>query len=249
MSSYIILGLILLAIFVCWVIVTEKRKTSSNIGHSQTKPANSKSPKDSKNTEKTKIDASLINNLGLIFTSFNRTNEVVPKDSALSKSLLGNVYQTTIPVALEYCAYDKCFYLTGWNDEPMLANPKQYDCFLKIGNPVKFEIVGLNRNFSLAGGYSLQVQIKLFDDIPFDNITDYLEADSVDQKSVKYIHKSFLPNTNPYLNNILDQTNKVVRTKDFVVRLSMYQFFNYKGDDIKNYSLINNKESLKKVTV
>lgn len=175
----------------------------------------------------------------------------VPTDSELSKSLLGNKYQTTSPVALNYSMYDKNFHLTEWRNEPYLGNPKKWDCYVKIIQPIKFEIIDVRSMpivLCIDSGPSLDVRIKLLDDINFSDIEDYLEADFEDDKLYeKYVYKDFAENDNPYISERMDPFNQKLLTKDFVIKLSAWTFFNLTSKDIFNMTAITHKNSLEKL--
>jgi hypothetical protein len=181
-----------------------------------------------------------------VIRSSVKTN-AVPEDSDLSKSLLGHRYQTTRTVALQYAPYDGVWILTDWKEPPWFGSPKRWACYLKIEKPIRFEIVALKRTCISSENQHLQVHIKLLDDISFDDVIDYLEADLINERLVKYIHKSSFHNMNPHLNTIIDHGARMVRTKDFLIRMDTYPFLNCKRSDIKDGLTISIKGSLQRL--
>lgn len=159
----------------------------------------------------------------LLVIAFIRSLSYTSKISTavLGKSMIENLYQTKEPVSLNYWAYGKKFYLEEWRDRPILGNPEQWECHIKLPPRIMFEVT------DIFNGYHLNSEIRLLNDVKLTDVSNFLEADD----AYDYINGSILDTKNPHLSSIIDKENNRLKTKDMALSLFTFEFFNYQKRD------------------
>ncbi len=176
----------------------------------------------------------------------SRTKDI--SDTDLGKSIVGNIYETVIPISFKYSPYDtKKFNLTKYESSPSLMNPSQWSYNIKIPSGIKFKVIKVKEHIGIDSGTNLRTTIKLLDDIPNDSILEYIEADVTDDsKYPRYIKRDILDSVNPNLNGIYDE-NFGLKTKKLILGLYCFQFFDYKHEDIIERKPIKHNENIIKL--
>ncbi len=126
------------------------------------------------------------------------------------KLIIGNVYETKIPVFLTYSTYDMKygdkFFITKYDDTNEVVTPTLNSFSIKINSGIKFKIIKVwtqmdsdNKNSKIIS--LVKTTIKILDDIPMNSILEYSEVDD----SGQYIKKDILDSVNPDLKKIFDK--------------------------------------------
>ncbi len=176
----------------------------------------------------------------------SRTKDI--SNTELGKSIIGNVYETTIPVSFECSLRDvKKFNLTKYEINPSLMNPAQWSYYIKIPSGIKFKVIKVEEHIGIDSGTNLNTTIKLLNNIPNDSILEYVEADIDDApKFPRYIKRDILKSENPNLNKIFDK-NIGLKTKNLILGLYCFQFFDYEHEDIVERNPIKHNETIIKL--
>lgn len=170
----------------------------------------------------------------LIYHSANISN------TELGKSMIGNLYQTTEPTTLNYSMFKEKFNLQDWRDKPFWANPRKWESNLKLPTGLVFEITEVHLRYNMFNGYGLDTKVKIIDDINFNQIEHYLEADD----NMEYILKKITDTENPYLSKIIDKENRRLKTKNLTVDLYTHYFFNYENKDLAKLAPLTNNDKI-----
>ncbi len=114
--------------------------------------------------------------LGLAFlTIFCSKRDI--SNTKIGKSIVGNTYETTIPLTLIYSFYNKKeFMLTKDN----LQSYVQFSFYIKISPGIKFKVIEVLEHRGIDSGARLAFTIQLLDNIPIGDILEYAEIDVKD---------------------------------------------------------------------
>ena len=173
----------------------------------------------------------------------------------MGKLIVGNTYETLVPTSFSYTIYDDEKYnLTLWQNKVTLANPKQWFFNVKLKPGIKFKVIKVLEHQGIDSGKSLKVKIKL-DNIPLSMIDGYVEADVPEYDDDKsehqypiYIHRDMMTSKNPELSDVFSHNNKL-KTKNLILGLYAFQFFDYDLYNTNNKYLIKEKNDvIKKIT-
>ncbi len=117
-------------------------------------------------------------------------------DTETGKKVYNNTYESVVPLALT--RDNKGYNLMLWKNKSMVWNPNEWDFYIKLPIGTKFKVVNINKKHGIDSGNSLQIQVKLVDDINIDTI-EYLETD---MNKITMVSLNFDVESNYYFKNI-----------------------------------------------
>ncbi len=117
-------------------------------------------------------------------------------DTETGKKVYNKTFESVVPLALS--RDNDGYNLMLWNNKSTAWNPNQWDFYIKLPIGTKFKVVNINKKYGIDSGNSLQIQVKLVDDIDIDTI-EYLETD---MNKITMIPLNFDVESNYYFKNI-----------------------------------------------
>ncbi len=153
--------------------------------------------------------------------------------------IIGNVYETKIPVFLTYYSqnrnYGDKFFITKYDDTNEVINPTLNSFNIKLSPGIKFKIIKVWRQVDYDNKNSkiislVKTVIQILNDISMNSILEYSEVDNSEQS--KYIKKDILDSVNPDLKKIFDENIGLKKGSFFRMdSLDDFGFFSYTSDN------------------
>lgn len=170
-------------------------------------------------------------------------------NTVLGRSVVGNVYETVVPVAFSYINYEfnNNYNIAKWNSErTRVINPPRGSYNIKLPPGIRFRV----ENVTEARGF-LNIKIKLLNNVPTTSIQDYVEADDVEIPGFRsWVQRDIFYSKNPFLPEIFDK-NVGLKIKGLNINLydlHSFEFFYYEnGNPNKDEPLIMRENMIKLV--
>jgi len=158
----------------------------------------------------------------------------ISSNNVAGRSIFHRTYRTRIPIALQYSAYDKRYYLATWDDEPSLGNPLPDEGAMQLPAGIIFTVIDVRYQPGLLEiiDPSLKVNVTLLENVSFAHITKRIRVKNKTTLEVGFLEYENVEADLVFgdkIEELMDTRLNVLLLEGFECELYSWQFFPHKG--------------------